>query len=845
MRWFFLVYTFRLVHGSSQSGFHQRSKDLRWIRLSLTDDFQSGAFLWKLQILEIITDLTFMGGIFGDFGNFGVSFLCFLQIKDWIRFMEGEILPFSLRFEDYLVNHSDYFGLSLILFWSYEYFRISDYSYSIDLGINSIHHFGEGNLLVSFFWVSRLVSGINIRLLMKQYLCVIESSQDLPGLWSTLEYKSKKHNTSLNHISKRFFYLVYLVVSFSLVFSILWVLSVMSQSGLVRKGLTEGKAVMPKRKIKIPHFDNSALIAGYSKTIIGRCMNPRAQDMKTLLFMFPRIWQLEGKVVGADLGLGKFQFDFDNEEDIDKVLQMEPFHFDYWMVSMVRWRPTVDPSYPSTLTFWIRILGVPLQFWADPTFRSIGKDLGHVDAVDIDGGRVQVTLDGLKPLCFETEIEFDNGEETTVSLRYERLHGFCKVCFSLCHEDSFCPQSTSAPIHGFPTHIDEVRGEKHNQSYRGAVLQDRKKGNGPDRKHKGGLIEKVNGAAHKEEGNRSHNGLHGTVKTRADQQRGETSTRNRRFQSSAQLYSQRILQEQYEGLARQRHLENLEAEAKENEAKKNAIALQQQQSASIECSPRENASTVTKLVRKSLFQDQRVLEEGLITEETTEPELISEMATKLVEEVKDMDLFQNQVLEMEENEVISGSLLSTTSDLVIMEPTGLMSQESLDNDDQLDVVTSSPLFDDSSSIHIGDSMTGPVEQLCSQPIMEERDSMEIDASSDEAAKALVLSEALNKGTDQALQVTVAIVEEKKERDFKDLNASATGPVIGKGKKPKGNIVLKGVSSKKRNVQMHTTPRKRPAPKTHAQISEGINPENQGTEKGIQGGAKPPKPTGDK
>lgn len=112
----------------------------------------------------------------------------------------------------------------------------------------------------------------------------------------------------------------------------------MSQSSLLGKGVKEGSKVTagPKMHIKVPHFDNTELIAGYSKTVIGRCMNPRMQDMKTLLFMFPRIWQLEGKVVGADLGMRKFQFDFDEEKDITEVLKMEPFHFYHWMVSLVR-----------------------------------------------------------------------------------------------------------------------------------------------------------------------------------------------------------------------------------------------------------------------------------------------------------------------------------------------------------------------------------------------------------------------------------------------------------------------------------------------------------------------------
>lgn len=74
---------------------------------------------------------------------------------------------------------------------------------------------------------------------------------------------------------------------------------------------------------------------------------------------------------------------------------MEPLHFDHWMVSLLRWSPSFDTNYPSAITFWIRVLGVLIEFLAETTFRDIGKDLGKVEAVDVDGGRVQVTVDGL------------------------------------------------------------------------------------------------------------------------------------------------------------------------------------------------------------------------------------------------------------------------------------------------------------------------------------------------------------------------------------------------------------------------------------------------------------------
>ncbi|CAH2061060.1 unnamed protein product [Thlaspi arvense] len=181
----------------------------------------------------------------------------------------------------------------------------------------------------------------------------------------------------------------------------------MSQSGQLGSatGSNKGKAMLLLRlKITVPRFDNSDLIKGYSGTLIGRCMNPMMQDMNALLIMFPRIWKVEDCVAGADLGMGRFQFDFDEEEDINSVLQMEPYHFDGWMVVLVQWEPIMEPNYPSSLTFWVRIMGVPLHFWADTSFRNTGEAIRAVHEIDLDGGRVRLTLDAFKPVILASSV---------------------------------------------------------------------------------------------------------------------------------------------------------------------------------------------------------------------------------------------------------------------------------------------------------------------------------------------------------------------------------------------------------------------------------------------------------
>lgn len=44
----------------------------------------------------------------------------------------------------------------------------------------------------------------------------------------------------------------------------------------------DGEGNRKRLKISIPHFDNSDLVKSYSKTLIGRCMNPAKHVTKNL-----------------------------------------------------------------------------------------------------------------------------------------------------------------------------------------------------------------------------------------------------------------------------------------------------------------------------------------------------------------------------------------------------------------------------------------------------------------------------------------------------------------------------------------------------------------------------------
>ncbi|RID80323.1 hypothetical protein BRARA_A02994 [Brassica rapa] len=208
----------------------------------------------------------------------------------------------------------------------------------------------------------------------------------------------------------------------------------MTQSQLLGNAgeVKNGEGTRKRLKISVPHFDNSALIKTFSKTLIGRCMNPEEQEMKALISNLPKIWKLEERI-----------------------------------------------------TFWVRVIGVPVEFKTVPTFESIGETIGRAVAVDLDHSRVQVVVDAFKELCFETTVdftggEFYDGEEVLVSLRYEKLFGYCQVCGSLCHKDEVCsldmkntkksPEKKQEGRDGSGAWYDGGKYDDRARSYKGVVI---------------------------------------------------------------------------------------------------------------------------------------------------------------------------------------------------------------------------------------------------------------------------------------------------------------------------------------------------------------------------------------
>lgn len=109
-----------------------------------------------------------------------------------------------------------------------------------------------------------------------------------------------------------------------------------------------------------------------------------------------------------------------------------------------RWEPVVSDSFPSIISFWIRIHGIPLHYWTEEALEAIGSELGRVESKDVHNGRVRVSINGLLPLERHLEISLPSGEIKEVELEYEKLEKHCFSCQSLSHDQDHCTARTSS-----------------------------------------------------------------------------------------------------------------------------------------------------------------------------------------------------------------------------------------------------------------------------------------------------------------------------------------------------------------------------------------------------------------
>lgn len=147
------------------------------------------------------------------------------------------------------------------------------------------------------------------------------------------------------------------------------------------------------------------------------------------------------------MGENRFFFEFDNEYDLEKVLEHEPWTYDKHLVIMERVVDNIPISaIPlNFMSFQIQIHNLPMHCMTE-VCDSIGSSIGSLlqtTETKEQGNRgsflrVRVWVDISKPLSRVRKIWLENRVIRWAALKYECLPNFCYWCGLVSHDDRDC-----------------------------------------------------------------------------------------------------------------------------------------------------------------------------------------------------------------------------------------------------------------------------------------------------------------------------------------------------------------------------------------------------------------------
>ncbi|XP_021846727.1 uncharacterized protein [Spinacia oleracea] len=161
-------------------------------------------------------------------------------------------------------------------------------------------------------------------------------------------------------------------------------------------------------------------------------------------------WNLKGAIALTDVGCAYYVVRFSSLEDYDFVLTQGPWMIGESYLSIRKWVSNFvpDESPIKTLTAWVRIPNLSVEYFDRQFLQRIGEKIGRVVRIDkntesVDRGqyiRFCIEVDLTKPLLAKFRL---NGR--IWKIQYEGLRLICFKCGHLGHKYSDCTMFRSPP----------------------------------------------------------------------------------------------------------------------------------------------------------------------------------------------------------------------------------------------------------------------------------------------------------------------------------------------------------------------------------------------------------------
>ncbi|XP_010666674.1 uncharacterized protein LOC104883810 [Beta vulgaris subsp. vulgaris] len=187
-----------------------------------------------------------------------------------------------------------------------------------------------------------------------------------------------------------------------------------------------------KRRIRVP-WKNSLIIKLFDKKL----------GYDVLMRRLKAKWTLKGEIALIDVGHAYYVVRFSNLEDYDFVLTQGPWMIGESYLTIKKWVPNfiADEAPIKTLTAWVRIPHLSVEYFDKQILHKIGSKIGNVIKIDrntasMDRGqyvRFCIEVDLSKPLLSKFKLN-----KRTWIIQYEGLKMICFKCGHLGHKEDNC-----------------------------------------------------------------------------------------------------------------------------------------------------------------------------------------------------------------------------------------------------------------------------------------------------------------------------------------------------------------------------------------------------------------------
>ena len=119
-------------------------------------------------------------------------------------------------------------------------------------------------------------------------------------------------------------------------------------------------------------------------SLIGKFLTCKAFNKMAAKNTIRRAWGLENKLHILEVGPNLFQFKFNNEFDLSRILRGGPWTFDNQLLMLKRWQKGMTAANIKwdTTSIWVQIWEAPFDMISSVVAIRIGSRLGVVEEVE-------------------------------------------------------------------------------------------------------------------------------------------------------------------------------------------------------------------------------------------------------------------------------------------------------------------------------------------------------------------------------------------------------------------------------------------------------------------------------